>query len=56
MKAKSRGKGKQTGKRRVKDLSVSEAKARNARGGLASATSEVLKNFGSALQTAARGG
>jgi len=56
MKAKSHRKGKQAGKRGVKDLTVSETKARNAKGGLASATSEVIKNLGSALQTAARGG
>jgi GNAT superfamily N-acetyltransferase len=44
------------GKRGVKDLPVSGAKAKNAKGGVSSAISEVMKNFGGALQTAARGG
>ena len=50
------GKGKPAGKRRVKDLPVSGARAKNAKGGVSSAISEVMKNFGGALQTAARGG
>jgi hypothetical protein len=55
MKSKKRsGKGTQAGKRGIKDLPVSDAKAKNAKGG--SAVSDVMKNFGSALQTAARGG
>lgn len=53
---KSNGKGKPAGKRGVKDLPVSDAKAKNAKGGMGSAVSEVMKNFGGALQTAARGG
>jgi hypothetical protein len=58
MKAKkSRGKGKPAGRRGVKDLPVSGAKVKSAKGGvLSSAVSEVMKNFGSALNTAARGG
>jgi hypothetical protein len=56
-KKRSSGKGKPAGKRGVKDLPVSDAKAKNAKGGvLSSAISEVMKNFGGALQTAARGG
>jgi hypothetical protein len=58
MKAKKKsGKGKAAGKRGVKDLPAS-AKARNAKGGgmLSSATNDVMKSIGSALQTGARGG
>jgi hypothetical protein len=47
------GKGKRAGKRGIKDLPASDAKAKNPKGG--SAVSEVMKNFGGALQTAARG-
>ena len=57
--SKSKGKGKATGKRGIKDLPASDARAKNTRGGgtfLSSATSEVIKNIGSALQTGARGG
>jgi hypothetical protein len=52
---KVRGEGKPAGKRGVKDLPVSGARAKNTKGGF-SAVSEVVKNLGSAQQTAARGG
>jgi len=47
-------KGKQAGKRGIKDLPVPDARAKNAKGG--GSVSEVMKNFGQALNTAARGG
>jgi hypothetical protein len=50
---KSSGKGKRSGNRGIKDLPVSDAKAKNTKGG--SAISNVIKNFGNALNTAARG-
>ena len=51
---KNSGEGKQAGKRGIRDLPVSDAKAKNAKGG--SAVSDTFKRFGDALQTAARGG
>jgi hypothetical protein len=59
MKAKKRsGEGKPAGKRGIKDLTPSETGAKKAKGGAAvgSAVSGVIKNFGGALNTAARGG
>ncbi|HEX2439952.1 MAG TPA: hypothetical protein VHT71_16705 [Methylomirabilota bacterium] len=56
MKAKKNsGRGKRPGKRGVKDLPVTGARTKDAKGG-SSAISEVMKNFGGALNTAARGG
>ena len=52
---KSSGRGKPAGRRGIKDLPVSDAKAKNAKGG-ASALSETIKSVGSALGTAARSG
>jgi len=61
---KSSGKGKRSGNRGIKDLPVSDAKAKDAKGGLfpemqvmqtlSSQTSEVLKSIGNAINTAAR--
>ena len=55
---KKSGKGNRSGKRVVRDLPVSDAATPGVKGGffmLTSAVSEVMKNFGGALQTAARG-
>jgi len=53
---KKSGKGNRSGKRVVRDLPVSDAATPGVKGGvLGSAVSEVMKNFGGALQTAARG-
>jgi hypothetical protein len=52
----SRGKGKRSGNRGIKDLPVSDAKAKDAKGGiLGHAINDVVKKIGSALNTAARG-
>jgi len=54
---KKSGNGKRSGKRVVRDLPLSDAATPGVKGGvLASAISEVMKNFGGALQTAARNG
>ena len=55
------GKAKRSGKRVVRDLAVSDAATPDVRGGqifqaLSSSVSEVVKNIGGALQTAARQG
>ena len=53
---KKSGKANRSGKRVVRDLPVSDAATPGVNGGaLSSAISEVMKNFGGALQTAARG-
>ena len=56
MKSRKGSKGKPATRRKVKDLPVSGAKGKNPKGGLSSAISDVMKNFGGALNTAARGG
>jgi hypothetical protein len=54
---KQSGKGNRSGKRVVRDLPPSDAATPGVKGGvLGSAISEVMKNFGGALNTAARGG
>ncbi len=52
---KSSGKGKQVGKRGIKDLPVSHAKAKDAKGGMGSLNS-VLKGIGDGLGSMARKG
>jgi hypothetical protein len=52
----SSGKGKRSGNRGIKNLPVSDAKAKNTKGGMGSAISDVMKNFGNALNNAARKG
>ncbi len=49
---KSSGKGEQAGKRGIKDLPVSDAKAKDAKGG--GSLSGTLKSIGDGLQTMAR--
>ena len=50
------GKANRSGKRVVRDLPVSDAATPSVKGGVGSAISKVMKNFGGALQTSARGG